>query len=87
MKIDWKKITSRKFILALIGNITGIATALSNSDNVACVIVGISLSVLCSVAYMIIEGTIDLKRIKQDFKMLENALDEVFKEDENDRQK
>lgn len=59
-----KKFTSRKFLLALIGDIMGILTMIVGQNTVA-TIVGASAVIIVNVAYCIIEGAIDAKSVGQ----------------------
>lgn len=60
MKIDWKKkVTSRKFWLAVAGLVTGLVLAFRGSAELAETITGIIMSAAAVVAYIIGEGLID----------------------------
>ncbi len=60
MKIDWKrKLTSRKFWLAVTGFITPLLVAFGISDELACEIAAIVMSGATLIAYIIGEGMAD----------------------------
>lgn len=60
-----KKFFSRKFIMAFLGIASGVSLGLIGRGNVLCEIVGWSLSVVCALGYMIVEGRIDSKNVGQ----------------------
>lgn len=60
MKIDWvKKLTSRKFWLAIVGFVSGLILALNGSAEVAETVSGCIMSGASVVAYIIGEGLAD----------------------------
>ena len=60
MKIDWKrKLTSRKFWIAVVGLVSGIALALGKSSESAAAIGGVIMSAASVIAYVIGEGLTD----------------------------
>ena len=66
MKIDWKrKLTSRKFWLALTGLIAGLVVAFRGSAELAETITGIIMSAASVVAYIVGEGLIDAASISE----------------------
>lgn len=58
------KLTSRKFILAVITAITGIITLCVGENEVVKVISGAAMTIIPTVIYCIMEGVIDAKSIK-----------------------
>lgn len=67
MKIDWKrKLTSRKFWLAVTGLIAGLVVAFRGSAELAETITGIIMSAASVVAYIVGEGLIDAASIEKD---------------------
>ena len=63
MKIDWKKkLSSRKFWLAVVGFVTPLLIAFGVSETVAAEISAIIMSGASLIAYIIAEGFIDAKR-------------------------
>lgn len=58
-----KKYLSRKFIMALVGVITGIAGIFCANDNVVAVISFAALEILSIVGYILVEGKIDAASI------------------------
>lgn len=60
MKIDWKrKLTSRKFWLAIIGFVTPLLLAFNVSENVVTQVTGIIMAGGSLIAYIIGEGLAD----------------------------
>ena len=60
MKIDWKKkLTSRKFWVAVAGFVSGCVVAFGGSADTAQTIVGVLLQGACVVAYIVGEGIAD----------------------------
>lgn len=60
MKIDWKrKLTSRKFWMAVVGLVTGIIVALNGSAETAETVGGLIMSAASIVAYAVGEGLAD----------------------------
>lgn len=60
MKIDWKrKLTSRKFWLAIVGLVTGLILALNGSAETAETVGGLIMSAASIVAYIVGEGLAD----------------------------
>ena len=60
MKIDWKrKLTSRKFWLAIVGFVSGLILTLNGSEEVAETVSGCIMSGASVVAYIIGEGLAD----------------------------
>lgn len=60
MKIDWmKKLTSRKFWLALVGFVTPLCLAFGVSESVTTQIAGIIMAGATMIAYIVGEGLVD----------------------------
>lgn len=59
-----KKLTSRKFILAVITAVTGIITLCIGENEIVKVISGAAMTIVPTVVYCIIEGVVDAKSIK-----------------------
>lgn len=65
MKIDWKrKLTSRKFWLAVVGFVTGVCIALGMSEAEAAQVGGLIMSGASIVAYIFGEGLADAANAK-----------------------
>lgn len=71
----YKKFTSRKFIMAMIGVITGICGMIGFSDNTTAVIAFIAIEVLSLVGYIIAEGLVDAKAVKSGATILQEIAD------------
>ena len=71
----YKKFTSRKFIMALIGVITGICGMIGFSDNTTAVIAFIAIEVLSLAGYIIAEGVVDAKAVKTGAAILQEIAD------------
>jgi hypothetical protein len=71
-----KKFLSRKFLLALIGDIMGIVTMLVGQSTVT-TIVGAAAVIVVNVTYCIIEGHIDAKSISQITDAAEDIAEEL----------
>ena len=63
MKEFFKKLTSRKFILALGGVITGLAMAFGVDSSTVETIVGATITLISSLTYIFVEGKIDAKNV------------------------
>lgn len=64
MKIDWKrKLTSRKFWLAVVGLATGLILAFNGSAETAETVGGLIMSAASIVAYIVGEGLADAGHI------------------------
>lgn len=59
-----KKLTSRKFIIAVITAITGIVTMFVGDNETVQVIAGAAMTIVPTLVYCIIEGVIDAKSVK-----------------------
>lgn len=60
MKIDWKKkLTSRKFWIAVVGFVVPLLLSFGVSENVATQISGIIMSGATCIAYILGEGLVD----------------------------
>lgn len=71
----YKKFTSRKFIMALIGVITGICGMIGFSDNTTAVIAFIAIEILSLAGYIIAEGVVDAKAVKTGATILQEIAD------------
>ena len=67
MKIDWvKKLTSRKFWIAVVGFITPLLLAFNVSETVTSEIAAIIMSGGTLIAYILSEGFVDSAAIKEE---------------------
>lgn len=60
-----RKLTSRKFLLALIAAVSGVITAFVGNGEAVTTIVGAAMTIIASVAYCIVEGRVDAKSVGQ----------------------
>lgn len=58
-----RKLTSRKFIIAVITAIAGIITVCVGENEVVTVIAGAAMTIVPTIAYCIVEGAIDAKSV------------------------
>lgn len=66
MKIDWKKkLTSRKFWMAIIGFLTPLLIAFGVAESTASEIAGIIMSGATCIAYIMGEGIVDAEHTDQ----------------------
>lgn len=73
----YKKFTSRKFILALVGVVTGICGMIGFSDNTTAVIAFIAIEILSLMGYIIAEGIVDAKAVKAGATILQEIADVI----------
>jgi hypothetical protein len=65
MKINIiRKITSRKFLVALITLVAGVVTMVVGDNETVSVIAGAAMTIVPTVAYCIVEGKIDAKSLE-----------------------
>lgn len=81
MKNIASKFTSRKFLLALLGDIMGIVTMIVG-QNLTTTIIGAAAVIVINVVYCIIEGYIDAKSVKQIADSAETIADVLGASDE-----
>lgn len=74
-----RKITSRKFILALAGIFTGIAMALGVDSSEITTVAGAVTALASAVTYIIVEGRVDAEAVKKSVEATQEAV-EVIKE-------
>ena len=82
MKNIIRKITSRKFILALAGIFTGIAMALGIDSSDITTVAGAVTALVSAVAYIIVEGKVDAEAVKKAVENAQEAVETVNKEGE-----
>lgn len=58
-----RKLTSRKFIIAVITAIVGIVTLCIGENEVVTVIAGAAMTIIPTVVYCIVEGVVDAKSV------------------------
>ena len=76
-----KKFLSRKFLLALVGDIVGFATVLFG-QSAATTIIGAVAVILINVVYCIVEGCIDVAGMSQITASVEDIAEELGASDE-----
>ena len=76
-----EKFTSRKFIIAVLTMVAGVATALTGIGGEIGEICGIIAAFLAPVTYIIVEGNIDAKAVQLIKEATESIVD-YFKDDE-----
>ena len=64
MKKILEKLTSRKFLTTLITVITGIITMIVGENEVVQIIAGALMTIVPTIVYCVIEGTVDAKSVK-----------------------
>ena len=80
MKIDWKrKLTSRKFWVAIVGLVTGIVLAFNGGEQLAQTISGVVMAAASVIAYIVGEGLTDASYNA-------NALKDELAEDEEEEE-
>jgi len=72
-----KKITSRKFILALAGIFTGIAMAMGVDASDVTTVAGAVTALVSAVAYIVVEGKVDAAAVKTAVEKTQDAVEAV----------
>ena len=72
-----RKITSRKFILALAGIFTGIAMALGVDSSEITTVAGAVTALASAVTYIIVEGRLDAEAVKKSVEATQEAVETV----------
>lgn len=84
-KINWKeKLSSRKLWVAVIGIATGIVMYFGVSTEEITKVSGAVVSVISTVFYIIAEGKVDVERLRNSIKSLEDAEDSLKKNEEDE---
>lgn len=84
-KINWKeKLSSRKLWVAVIGIATGIVMYFGSSTEEITKVSGAVVSVISTVFYIIAEGKVDVERLRNSIKSLEDAEDSLKKNGEDE---
>lgn len=78
-----EKFTSRKFIIAVLTMVAGIATALTEVGGEIGSICGILAAVIAPVVYIIVEGNVDAKAVQLITEATETIVD-YFDDDEEE---
>lgn len=75
MRSFWTKITSRKFLAALVGIITGLAMVFGLDQNVITTVSGAVVALASVIVYIATEGKIDAAAVGEAAKKVEDARD------------
>lgn len=65
MKNFIKKLTSRKFLMALASAVVGIVTVFAGESDTLTTVVGAAVTVISTVGYCITEGMVDAKSVRE----------------------
>lgn len=77
-KIDWKrKLSSRKFLAAVAGIVTGLAMIFGLDENTISTVAGAVVSVASVVAYIKTEGRVDEESIRNAAESVQGAAEAV----------
>lgn len=77
-KIDWKrKLSSRKFLAAVAGIVTGLAMIFGLDENTISTVAGAVVSIASVVAYIMAEGKVDAESVKQAVDSVQGAVEAV----------
>lgn len=83
-KINWKeKLSSRKLWVAIIGIATGVVMYFGGEAEEITKISGAVVSVISTVFYIIAEGKVDVERLRNSIKSLEDAEESLKKHEED----
>ncbi|OPZ66346.1 MAG: hypothetical protein BWY83_02905 [bacterium ADurb.Bin478] len=80
MRTFWTKISSRKFLAALVGIITGLAMVFGLNENIITTVSGAVMALASVITYIIAEGKIDAAAVGDAAKKIEAAREELKKE-------
>lgn len=76
--IDWKrKFTSRKFLAAVAGIVTGLAMIFGLDENTINTVAGAVVSIGSVLAYIMTEGKVDAEGVKQAVDNVQGAVEAV----------
>ena len=79
MRTFWQKVTSRKFLAAMVGIITGLAMVFGLDQNIITTISGAVMALASVITYIIAEGKIDAAAVGDAAKKVEDARDALEK--------
>ena len=79
MRTFWQKVTSRKFLAALVGIITGLAMVFGLDQNIITTISGAVMALASVIVYIATEGKIDAAAVGEAAKKVEDARDALEK--------
>lgn len=72
-----KKFTSRKFLAALAGVITGLSMAFGLDETIISTVAGAVVSVVSVITYIVTEGKVDAEAVKNAVEKVQDAADSV----------
>ena len=78
MKDLIKKLTSRKFLMALASAIVGIVTVFTGESDALTTVVGAAVTVISTVGYCIAEGMVDAQSVRD----ISDAIVSIVEDDE-----
>lgn len=76
-----QKITSRKFLAAIAGFVTGLAMVFGLDESIISSVAGAVVSVASVITYIITEGKVDAAAVAQATQAVQNAVDAVDDEE------
>ena len=77
-----KKFTSRKFLAALAGVITGLSMAFGLDETIISTVAGAVVSVVSVITYIVTEGKVDAEAVKNAVEKVQDAADSVESSEE-----
>ena len=77
MRTFWTKISSRKFLAALVGIITGLAMVFGLDQNVITTVSGAVMALASVITYIISEGKIDAAAVGKAAQAVEDAKEAI----------
>jgi len=77
MKNIFRKVTSRKFILAVAGIFTGIAMAMGVDSSDITTVAGAVTAIASAVTYIVVEGKVDSEAVKKSVEATQEAVEAV----------
>lgn len=72
-----KKFTSRKFLAALAGVITGLSMAFGLDETIISTVAGAVVSVVSVITYIVTEGKVDAEAVKNAVEKVQDAAESV----------
>ncbi|MCD8376879.1 MAG: hypothetical protein LUD69_08035 [Oscillospiraceae bacterium] len=82
MRTVFQKLTSRKFLAAIVGVVTGLAVIFGLDEGIVTSVAGAVVSVTSVIAYIVTEGYIDATAVAVAAEAVETAIEELTGDDE-----